>query len=264
MSSDAQSVRVYGVTSSVTSVSPWWNSSSLARSAAALARTATVEQVAEAAVSMLAAWGASVGTLYVVERDQLRLQAAVGLDESFEAELGTIPLDLEAPSPEAARRRSPVVVQDGTDFDRRYPALAAHHSRRDDSLEPFLAEIVLERLGGELHRAGLAAIADEPQAGRVEPEQSGRIHAVAADHRPFAHRTHDDEAIDLRAVARDGLAGEPLANAKPNSHRFLGTRRKRRRFDPEIMRGEARGQREQQRCRESSLNGEALGSHGRV
>lgn len=102
---------------------------SLARSAATLARTATVEQVAEGAVAILAKWGASMVTFYLRERDHLSLVAATGVDESFENELGTMSLELEAPTAEAARLGVPAIAQDGEDFDRRYPSLAALRAR---------------------------------------------------------------------------------------------------------------------------------------
>ena len=68
----------------------------------------------------------------------------------------------------------------------------------------------------ELDRARLAAVADEPDARRVEPQQPRRIHAVASENRLLAGRADDHELLDRPSVARQRFAGEPLADPQVN------------------------------------------------
>ncbi len=84
-------------------------------------------------------------------------------------------------------------------FPRGHLALLARGALVDDALESFGAQVFLELVGRELDRALLAAIADEPDARRVEPQEPGRVHPVAAEDRLFAGRADDDEFFD-RAI----------------------------------------------------------------
>ena len=79
---------------------------SLGRSAAALARTATVDEVADAVVGVLAGWGASGSSFFLVEGEEVVLLAAAGADGG-----AAVPPDDEARVAEAVRGGTPVVAR---------------------------------------------------------------------------------------------------------------------------------------------------------
>ena len=63
------------------------------------------------------------------------------------------------------------------------------------------------------HRARIAAIADDVQAGRGHPQEAGWIGPDAADERLAAGFILEDELIDERRIARQRIAEEVLADA---------------------------------------------------
>ena len=95
--------------------------------------------------------------------------------------------------------------------------------------------------GGHLDGAGVAAIADDEQAGRGHAQEARRIAAVPADERLAARRILEDELIDERRIARQRIAEQVLPDAQPHADDLAGLRRERRRLDPHVVGDERHG-----------------------
>src|SRR5262249_62039703 len=95
-------------------------------SAARFAAATTLQEVTDAAVAVLAEWGADKSTFYIRDGDELALVSDEGVDDVLRAAYGRIPLDFASPTAEAARRGARVVVSEGPDFDGLFPGLAAY------------------------------------------------------------------------------------------------------------------------------------------
>src|SRR5262249_8116219 len=85
----------------------------LARGAPRFAAATTLREVTEAAVAVLAGWGAGMSTFYYVEGDELVLLAAEGVEAPLRERYARTPLVVECPSSDAARLGAPVVTNVG-------------------------------------------------------------------------------------------------------------------------------------------------------
>jgi serine/threonine-protein kinase RsbW len=192
---------------------------SLGRSAALLARSGTVEEVADAAVSAMADWGASQSTFFVVDGERLLLRAARGLDPDTRAAYSVIALDVDAPSTEAVRSCAPVVVRSRGEFARRYPLFAEDHAIDTETLAAFPVVANQEVRGvvtARLAQPGwltedrfdlLAALADQAavaleRASLLRREREARARAEVLE----THATQLATAASVREVARTTMA----------------------------------------------------------
>src|SRR4051794_2419038 len=91
--------------------------------------------------------------------------------------------------------------------------LIAAGPERDDSVEAFVTQILIELFRGKLDRARIAEIPDYKQARFGHTKQAGRVGALAADQRLATATVVEDKLIDERCHARHGIAEEVLPDA---------------------------------------------------
>ncbi|WP_027892025.1 PAS domain S-box protein [Calidithermus chliarophilus] len=102
----------------------------LQRVTASLSQAATPQQVYAAVMSQVeGALGASAGSVYVLEDDQLRLVAATGFAEELLEAYRHVPLTAPVPAADAVRRREPVWLPSQADYAGLYPHLQEQVAR---------------------------------------------------------------------------------------------------------------------------------------
>src|SRR5262249_42535203 len=136
-------------------------------------------------------------------------------------------------------------------------ALTAPRALRDHGLEALIGEVFLELLGLERERALEASIDDPRETGPGKRDGPGGLVRRAAGHRDLARAGDENEALDQRRVARQGVAAESLPDDEVDRQLRADGRPERRRLDPEVVRRQGRGEEDDEGERGGDGEGDA-------